>query len=449
MLKAGYAKVNVTPMMGIGISGYFKVRLADGVLDELEVVALALEVDGKQTLMLCADNLGINKDLNLNFREHISEVTGVPVDSIYLAATHTHTGPGLVDKDGTCPELIDEYNRFLYHRMADVSAAALEDLKPAKMGYGIGNAPNVAFVRRFRMKDGFDHTAPGVDHPDIEAPIGMVDERVSVVRFDREGAESLVLVNFANHPDVVGGNKISADWPGLLRGQVERSLDNVKCIFFNGCQGDINHVNVHPRGGYLNDIFKDFDDASRGYGHAKYIARVVTGGVLQAYDKVQYTDVDDLVCLQKTMKISSNMPDPKELPEARYIDEMHKAGKDAELPYKGMMLTTMVAQAARMLRLEHGPEYFEMPISGIKLGPVAFVGLPGEPFNGIGRALKETEGYGLVIPTCCTNGYQGYFPMKDAYDEGGYEAGTSSFKAGSAEQIIEEGKQLLKEMAEA
>ncbi len=449
MLKAGYAKVNVNPMLGIGISGYYKTRLAEGVLDDLEIVALALEVSGKKALMLCIDNLGVRQGLNKEFRMHIAEVTGVPEDAIYLAATHTHTAPYLRNYDYLNEELEKEYARFVYHRMAEVAAAALEDLKPARMGYGVGTAPNVAFVRRFRMKDGSVRTNPGVDHPDILEPIGQVDERVSVVRFDRENAETLVLVNFANHPDVVGGNKISADWPGLLRRQVEKSLDDVKCIFFNGAQGDINHVNVHPRGGYLNDTFMDFDDVSRGYGHAKYIARVVTGGVLQIYDKVQYVEDVDLVSIQKTMKIPSNMPDPKDLPEARHINEMHLAGRDAELPYKGMMLTTMVAQAARMLRLEHGPEFFEMPLSGIKLGPVAFVGIPGEPFNGIGRALKETEGYGLVIPTCATNGYEGYFPMKDAYDEGGYEAGTSGFRAGTAEQIIEEGKQLLKEMAEA
>ena len=35
-LKAGFARVNVTPMLGIHVAGYFKERIADGVLDELE-----------------------------------------------------------------------------------------------------------------------------------------------------------------------------------------------------------------------------------------------------------------------------------------------------------------------------------------------------------------------------------------------------------------------------
>ena len=111
-----------------------------------------------------------------------------------------------------------------------------------------------------------------------------------------------------------------------------------------------------------------------------------------------------------------------------------------------MMLTTVVAKAARMVRLENAPDSFEMPIIAVKIGPVALFGIPGEPFTGIGRAIKETEGYELILPVCNTNAKVGYFPMQEAYDEGGYEAGTSNFKAGVAEIIINEGKKLLKEI---
>ena len=52
----------------------------------------------------------------------------------------------------------------------------------------------------------------------------------------------------------------------------------------------------------------------------------------------------------------------------------------------------------------------------------------------------------MILPTCQTNGKEGYFPMKDSYDEGGYEAGTSNFKAGTAEKIIEEGLKILEEL---
>ena len=444
LLKAGFGRTNITPPMGINIGGYFIPRIAEDVLDELNATALAIELDEKKVILISLDHLHVKQGLCSEFRAAVSEATGVPADAIFIHCTHTHTGPMLSD---TCDEEISKaHTQFVCSRIVDAARFAVNDLKPAKMGYGIGQAPNVAFVRRFRMKDGSVRTNPGVNNPDIVSPIGDIDERVSVVRFDRENAETLVLVNFANHPDVIGGCKISADWPGLVCDTVEKVLDNTKCIFFNGAQGDINHVNVHPKAGDFNDMFVDFDDVSRGYGHSKYIARVVTGGVLQTYDKVAYVDVDSLEYKITKIELPSQMPTTEELPEAIRINDLHNAGRDSELPYEGMMLTTVVAEAGRMVRLANGPEYFSMLLSGIKIGPVALIGIPGEPFNGIGRAIKDTEGYGLIIPCCLTNGGEGYFPMQDAYDEGGYEARSSNFKAGVAEHLITEAKTMLKDL---
>ena len=84
-----------------------------------------------------------------------------------------------------------------------------------------------------------------------------------------------------------------------------------------------------------------------------------------------------------------------------------------------------------------------MELSSVAIGPVALIGLPGEPFTGIGRGLKKAEGWELVLPCCLTNGNEGYFPMQDAYDEGGYESQSSFFKAGVAEYLIEEGLKVL------
>ena len=55
---------------------------------------------------------------------------------------------------GRDEELAEEYTRFLYRRLLQVSVLALEDMQPARMGYGCGKAPGIAYVRRFRMKDG-------------------------------------------------------------------------------------------------------------------------------------------------------------------------------------------------------------------------------------------------------------------------------------------------------
>ena len=96
-----------------------------------------------------------------------------------------------------------------------------------------------------------------------------------------------------------------------------------------------------------------------------------------------------------------------------------------------------------MVLLENGPEYFEWDITGVAIGPVAMVGIPGEPFTGVGVGLKQAEGWDLVLPCCNTNGAAGYFPMQDSYDEGGYEARSSKYKAGAAELLIQEGRALI------
>lgn len=443
-LKVGFGRANITPPMGIPIRGYYKPRFAEGVLDELRVNAMALSEGETTIVLICVDNCGINQDILKPFRKLASDATGVPFENIYITSTHTHTGPAIALESEE--PFVKEYSESVKLKIADAALFAVNDLKPAKMGYGKGTAPNVAFIRRYVMKDGSVKTNPGVNNPDIVRPIGATDEDVSVLRFDREGAETVVLVNFANHPDVVGGSLISADWPGLLVRDVEKFLDNTKCICINGAQGNVNHVNVHPTGGYLNDMFMDFDDVSRGYPHAEYIARVIMGGVLQAYDKVKYVDDTTLICKSRPMNVPANTATKEQLIEAHRINDLHKAGRDSELPYEGMMLTTVVAEASRMVRFENGPESFDMSLTAIAIGPVAIIGIPGEPFTEIGKALKQTEGFEMIIPNCAANGYQGYFPMQDSYDEGGYEARSSRYKAGVGELIIKEGTKLLESL---
>ena len=443
-LQAGYAIVNITPPLGVNIAGYYKERIADGVLDELEAVAVALKNGDKTVILMTVDHCGLGKVYLDAWRAEIEEKTGVDKDAIFIHSTHTHTGPVLVPNHSN--PLTAEYGVFLGHKVVDVATLALQDLAPAKMGIGVGEAKNVAFIRRYRMKDGSAKTNPGVNNPDILSSIGDTDERVNVVRFDREGRETIVVTNFANPPDVVGGNKISADWPGMTRRIVEQAIENTRCIVFNGAQGDVNHVNVHPKAGDFNDMFNDFDGCSRGYGHARHIARVITGAVLSVYDKVEWLEDTEIRYEQKIIEIASNKADPSELPLAHKYRDLHMAGRDDLIPYEAMMLTTVVAAACRMVRLENAPDTFPMRLSAVAIGKVAFFGVPGEPFTGVGRGLKEAEGYKLVCPCCNTNSKEGYFPMRDSYDEGGYEAGTSSFKAGTAERIIEEGLKILAEL---
>lgn len=154
-------------------------------------------------------------------------------------------------------------------------------------------------------------------------------------------------------------------------------------------------------------------------------------------------DVQALKSIQKSIRIPSNQGTQEELQKAYHVQELHQSGRDSELPFEGMQLTTELAKANRIIQLEHGPEYFEMELSAIAIGNVVLVGFPGEPFTHFGLRIKETEGWELIVPTCLTNGGEGYFPTNEAYDEGGYEAASTRFKAGVEDVLIDETKAML------
>ena len=50
-LKVGFGCANINPPMGIPLRGYFKERLAEGIIDDLEINALAIECNGERVLL--------------------------------------------------------------------------------------------------------------------------------------------------------------------------------------------------------------------------------------------------------------------------------------------------------------------------------------------------------------------------------------------------------------
>ena len=440
-LLAGFARVDITPPLGITINGYFVKRYADGVLDPLEVNALALSCGTETVILMSLDNLGIPQVYLQPMQEAVCQATGLPKEALFIHCTHSHTA-GAVGAKWEEPLNLD-YRKTLEKLLSQAATAALADRKPARMGWRTAKTPTLAFSRRFRMKDGSVRTNPGIGNPDILEQLGGPDDQLRLLRFDREGGDTLVLAQFGMHPDSVGGSKLSADWPGFTRRTFEQAVPDSKLIFFNGAEGDIGVQNVFPKPGDMNGLTLDFDDVFRGYNASRRYGRILAGTALQIYDIVQYTEVDTLSFAQTTIKVPANVPAPEQMPQAKKYAELHNAGHDDQIPYTGMQLTTVVAEALRMVRLENGPAYFEMVLSAIGIGPVALLGIPGEPFAAISKGVQDA-GFETVLLTCNTNGYEGYFPMEDAYIEGGYEARSSNFRAGVGELLITAGKDLLK-----
>lgn len=449
MLQAGYAKVDCPPPLGIALEGYYVSRRAEGFLDAIGAAALALTCGGETVLILSADLCFFPTPLASLCRREVEKATGVPESHVFLTATHSHTAPAVsapLSGDGE-DDAIREYRAFLVSRLAEAACLALADRKPAKMGFATATAPDrVAYIRRYRMKDGSTYTCPPIDDPDIVGPIGELDQRVHVLRFARQEAADIVLVNYGVHADTVNGSLLSADWPWWMEKTLDLALDGVKSMFLPGAQGDVGSTNVHPSGGDMNDTEISFDNEMKSPGMARFIGRALAGSVLQVYDKVCFTDVDSIAVVHKTVTVPANVPDPAELPLARKYKALHEAGLDDEIPYKAMQLTTVVAEALRMCEYANGPYTFDLSLMGVRLGNIALVGLPGEPFTEVGVKIKDTEGFDGILPCGLTNGYEGYFPVKSAFDEGGYEAKTSRYRSGVAEAVTDCAKAVLSEL---
>ena len=81
-LFAGFSRVNITPMLGIFVTGYFKPRYAEGVLDELEINTLALACGDTKVVLMSADLCGIKQDLAKILTEDICAATGLTKEGV-------------------------------------------------------------------------------------------------------------------------------------------------------------------------------------------------------------------------------------------------------------------------------------------------------------------------------------------------------------------------------
>lgn len=448
-LKIGYAETKVNPKLGIAIGGYYVPRFAKGILSDLKAIALAIKSGNETAIIVSIDNCELFASIISRIKAAVKEKTGLDGDKLFVSATHTHTGPCLEANHGFIydEKPVNEYVDFLVKKVAATCVKALKDLKPAKMGYAVGKAPDrVAYIRRYKMKDGSTMTCPPINDPNIDHPLGTLDQRVNVLRFDRVGAESVVIMNYGLHADTVNGEMISSDWVGWVQKTLDKSLDGVKCLCVMGAQGDVGSTHVFPTESDMNDTEISFDNEMKSPGMARFVGRALAGTVLQVYDKVQYVDVESIKIIDEPCNVEMNIPDKKDLPLAHKYAELHDQGKDDEIPFKAMELTTVVAEALRMVKLENSPKEKTMEMKGLRIGNIALVGIPGEPFTEIGERIKDLGGFDLIMPCALTNGYEGYFPSKAAYMEGGYEARTSVFKDTVSDLVVDTAANVLKKL---
>ena len=134
MLKVGYARVDVTPPLGTFLSGYFEARYADGILDPIELVAIAMNDGEESSVIITADFLGIRNEFADKFRKNISKVTGVSEDHIMISALHQHTSISLREAPQNNVVSDHDYMEMLSRKFCDVAQMALSDMSDATFG---------------------------------------------------------------------------------------------------------------------------------------------------------------------------------------------------------------------------------------------------------------------------------------------------------------------------
>src|SRR5687767_9565803 len=132
-LAAGAATSNITPPLGELIVGNWTPVPATHVHDELYARCLVLDDGETKVAMVVADNVGIPRRVLDEAKRLAHTHTGIPVDRILIASTHTHsatTARGSERYDDAEP--LDHYQAFLAVRIADGIRRALNNVEPAR-----------------------------------------------------------------------------------------------------------------------------------------------------------------------------------------------------------------------------------------------------------------------------------------------------------------------------
>ena len=432
--QAGYARMDMTPPLGVPVCGYFNKRIADGVLDPTGAGCVAVSDGTNAALIYCVDDLHLTNPFFEKLFPAITAATGIPRDRIYVHSTHSHTTAADWPREWFSKEearLTMVYADMRIAKLADLGRFALSNMAPAKIAVGRTECKGVSFIRRYRMNDGTVKTNPGLYNENVKEPLGTPDESLQLVRFMRTGAPDIAVINFGTHPDTIGGTKYSADWPGVVRKTFENAVGGgVKCLFLNGAQGDVNHHWRMPPPGRaaLNASRKTNPTAI-----AEHMGRAVAGVALSVWGVCEEIPTGSVRGRVAAYSMPANLPTADEI---KWV-EMFDAGRKSEIPLGGMEIATLTGPNSRVRKLKNGPDHFNVLVSSLAIGDsLAFAGLPCEPFVDIGRAVKEQSPFRATIVTCLTNGSEGYIPSTKAHAEGGYEGLSSRYAAATGDKLV-------------
>ncbi|MEZ4829082.1 MAG: neutral/alkaline non-lysosomal ceramidase N-terminal domain-containing protein [Bacteroidia bacterium] len=366
-LRAGVAKVNITPSVPILMSGYGnRTEPFKGVHDSIYATAMVFDDGSHKAAMVTADLIGFSHEFSAEVRRRIYQATGIDSQYVMLVATHNHGGPAnRTYGDGAAPET-EAYIATLKDKLVAVAKAASSRLQPVLLGAAEGSC-TMNINRRARLADGSIWLGRNPDGP--------CDHTVSVVRIDDLNHNPLaVFVNWPCHGTVSGQDnyQITGDWPGAVARFVEKAFEGKVIVPVTaGASGDIN-----PIYGPGNE-FRDIDA----------IGMLVGEEVVRIARLIETFPEGKIESLQRVAVAQGKKPLPTRAPNQNP---------------------------------EPGPPV-DIRFSAMKIGKIVFAGISGELMTEMGMAIKDESPYRHTIVITHCNGSSGYLCTDAAYPKGGYE----------------------------
>ena len=458
-LQAGVARAVITPPVGITHAhwGAQTHTRATGAELDMWVTALVVASGETQVAIVDCDTGGYPTVLVAEIRGAIAALTGIPLAHVRVSASHTHSGGNVVPAwfdEGK--EMIGPYVASLPHRIAGAVWEAQRNLRPARIAVGKGYS-DVAINRRLWLDDQ-QRIVLGRNYA------GFADREMQVARIDDEAEQPLaVIVSYSCHPTIMAqaNSRITPDFPGVLRRTVESVVGGAKCLFLQGTPG-----NTHPKQTYSSRS-EDYQLVGRLLGleaakvalglatvpRTERLLEVVESGA----ELCMYADepADEPDATVKVVERPLALP-VRELPsveqaEAEYEAHVREVAAARERgDAAGISRASYQAKRAgmrvQMSRNYAGKSHVDLTLLGIRIGPLALVSLPGEPFSEVGAGVRERSPFAVTMMSGYSNGAFSYIPMRADYGPAGYGVWNSPLAAGAAEQLMDEAVALLADL---
>ena len=431
-LRIGLAEVNYTPPVGLDLVGNYRGNdyASRGVHDSLYARAMVVENKEKEKVaFLSVDICKIPKETITMMRSYIASNTGIKPGNIMIHATHTHSGPK--------SELDAPKAKEYLTKAASAVIIADRHLKPGSISVGRIQENSLSFNRRLKCIDGTTHMSWERLKPDfVVEPFGPTDPELIVLIIEQEGILSGALINFGCHPATLTGNNwlYSADYPGYLAEMLKKAQGKEFVpLFFNGCCGNITQVN------YKVGFIDTYEECQR-------IGNVLGAASLKAFGKKEDVKGSEIVVSKEMVPLKRMTITEEQHNWSRQIMERVEKNGMPPLQPDGIPDAQFVRQWIEMYNTQYVIDSLEVMV--VRIGDVAFVGLPGEMFCEFGMDIKTRSAFKNTFVMGLTNDARKYFPTKVSFTQGpkgftpmitGYETtpGSTLYDIGSGEKLVE------------